>query len=79
METINISTFKATCLALLDKVKKTGIPILILKHGEPVAQIFPPPRPDRPQSWLGCCRDQGVISGDIVSPAGEETDWEVLK
>ncbi len=78
METINISSFKATCLALLEKVKKTGRPILVLKRGEPIAQILPPPAPENTGSWLGSFRDRAQITGDIISPATDESDWETL-
>ena len=78
-ESISISKFKATCLSLLDQVKKTGQPILVTKKGEPIAQVIPPPRPEKPASWLGSFQSTGKIKGDIVSPALEEVDWEVLK
>ncbi|MFC1534121.1 type II toxin-antitoxin system Phd/YefM family antitoxin [Thermodesulfobacteriota bacterium] len=42
-EVLSISKFKATCLAVLDKVKRTGQPVLVTKHGEPIAIIEPPP------------------------------------
>jgi antitoxin (DNA-binding transcriptional repressor) of toxin-antitoxin stability system len=78
METINISSFKATCLALLERVKKTGRPILVLKRGEPIAQILPPPTPENTGSWLGSFRNRARITGDIISSATEESDWETL-
>jgi prevent-host-death family protein len=78
-ESIPISKFKATCLSLLDRVKKTGQPILVTKKGEPIAQVIPPPRPKKPASWLGSFQSTGKIKGDILSPALAEADWEVLK
>ena len=42
-EEITISRFKATCLAVLAKVKRTGKPILVTRKGEPIAQVMPPP------------------------------------
>ncbi|MEX2138350.1 MAG: type II toxin-antitoxin system Phd/YefM family antitoxin [Pirellulales bacterium] len=33
------SQFKAKCLALLDEVAATGQPIVVTKHGKPVAQV----------------------------------------
>jgi hypothetical protein len=33
VETINAASFKATCLALLDKVEKMGQPIRVTKRG----------------------------------------------
>ncbi len=78
METVSVSEFKATCLALLDKVKRTGRPILVTKRGEPIAQVVPPPKRELPHSWLGKYRGDGEIVGDIVAPAADESEWEAL-
>ena len=37
MEEIQISKFKATCLAVLDRVGKTRKPVLVTRFGKPVA------------------------------------------
>lgn len=79
MDEIAISTFKATCIAVLDRVKQTGQPILITKRGEPIAQVLPPPPRKREKSWLGCRAGTARIIGDVVSPIGSESDWEVLR
>ncbi len=76
--TVSISEFKAKCLALVDMVKRTGQPLLITKRGEPVAQVVPPPEGEKPKTWLGCMRGTGTIVGDIVAPASDEEEWEVL-
>lgn len=38
-ETIAISEFKATWLAVLERVRRTGTSIVVTKRGEPVAKI----------------------------------------
>ena len=78
MEEIAISKFKATCLAVLEKVRKTGKPILVTRFGEPVAEVVPP-QVSKPKHWLGSLAATGQITGDIVSPASDEDDWEVLR
>ena len=78
-EVVTISKFKATCLALLDKVKRTGQPILVTRRGEPIALVSPPPEPEKPDSWLGMFQSKGKIVGDIISPILDQTVWEVLK
>ena len=78
-ETITISKFKATCLRLLDQVKKTGKTILVTRKGEPIALITPPPPPPKPETWLGCMKDKIKIKADIVSPVLDEKEWEVLR
>jgi len=79
LETIPISKFKATCLRLLDNVKKTGNSIIVTRKGEPIALVTPPPPPPKQDQWIGCMKDQIKIKGDILNPAVDEKDWEVLK
>ena len=79
MQELAISKFKATCLAVLEEVRKTGTPVLITRFGKPVAEIVPPTPPRRPDDWLGSMASSGRIVGDIVSPAAEEDDWEALR
>ena len=79
MEEIAISRFKATCLAVLERVRQTRKPVLITRFGEPVAEVGPPPTPPRPEHWIGALQSTGRIKGDIVSPAADEQDWDVLR
>jgi len=78
MEEIAISKFKATCLSVMERVRKTRQPVLVTRFGEPVAEIVPPSPPPRLEGWLGCMADTGEIVGDVVSPAGDVEDWEVV-
>ncbi len=76
---IAISHFKATCLATLERVRKTGEPILVTRRGKPVAQIQPPPRPEpKGKSLFGCMKGTAEVLGDIVSPLPEK-DWKALR
>lgn len=79
MQTIAISKFKATCLAVLENVRTTGEPVVVTRFGKPVAEVIPPPASPRPKKWLGSLRDRGKILGDIVAPATSEDEWEVLR
>ena len=78
MEEIAISKFKATCLAVLENVRRTHRPVRVTRFGEPVAEVVPPSPPLRPKHWIGALRGTARIQGDIVSPACRERDWEVL-
>jgi hypothetical protein len=79
MEKIAISRFKATCLAVLERVRRTRKPMLVTRFGEPVAEVVPPSLPPRPEGWMGSMEGTVEILGDIVSPAVEEKEWEVLR
>ncbi len=79
MEQIAISSFKATCLAVLERVRKTRKPVLVTRFGVPVAEIVPPTARERPASWVGSMAGTAEIKGDIVGPASEISDWDVLR
>jgi prevent-host-death family protein len=78
MEEIAISKFKATCLAVLERVRKTHKPVRVTRHGVPVAEIVPPSAKSKKKRWMGCMAGTGRIVADIVFPASHESDWDVL-
>ena len=77
MEEIQISKFKATCLAVLDRVGKTRRPVLITRFGKPVAQVVPPPASST-GDWLGVMKNDGEIRGDLIAPAAALSEWEAF-
>lgn len=79
MEIISISKFKATCLARLDRVKRTRQPLLITRKGEPIAEVQPPSPSHTAKRWLGSLAATGRIQGDIVAPAVAGDEWEALR
>ena len=79
MEKMAISEFKAKCLAVLERVRRTGKPVFVTRFGEPVAEVSPPSPGARPAGWLGSLRSGGPIVGDIVAAAADESEWETLR
>ena len=79
MERIPISIFQDACSRVLDHVRTTGQPVLITRYGEPIAQISPPPSAKKTGAWLGSLRKSGKIVGDILDPALDENEWEILQ
>lgn len=79
MEKIAISKFKAECLAILERVRRTGEPVQITRFGKPVAEVVPPSPAARVGGWMGSMKGTGRIVGDLVAPASDEVDWEILQ
>jgi prevent-host-death family protein len=79
MEEIAISEFKAKCLALLERVRKTRKPLRITRHGKPIAEIVPPTKVISRAEWIGSMQGSAETLGDIISPATDEDEWEVLR
>ena len=77
METMAISKFKATCLAVLQRVRTTGQTVRITRRGEPIADVVPPEPPERPDGWLGAMSGRARITGDITTPTSELVPWDV--
>jgi prevent-host-death family protein len=78
MQEIAISKFKATCLAVLERVRKTGEPILVTRFGQPIARIEPPAQPTK-RIKLGAMAGTMTIHGDIVGPISDISDWEAAQ
>lgn len=66
---IPAAVFKAECLKLMDEVARTGQPVVITKHGKPVAQLVPVPAD--PHSLFGYMKNTVTINGDVVAPTDE--------
>lgn len=79
MERIAISKFKATCLAVLHHVGRTGQPVLVTRFGKPVAEIVPPRAGRGARREAGRLAHTGRILGDIVAPVTDENDWDALR
>jgi prevent-host-death family protein len=79
MQEIAISEFKAKCLAVIERVRSTQKPIRITRFGKPVAEIIPPTAVEDRAAWIGSMKGTMKITGDIVSPATDEDEWEVLR
>jgi antitoxin (DNA-binding transcriptional repressor) of toxin-antitoxin stability system len=78
MQEISVSKFKATCLAVLERVRKTGRPIRVTRFGQVIAEINPPGS-SRRAPRLGTGMGLGEIVGDIVGPISDESDWEAAR
>ena len=69
-------TFKTHCLAVMDEVHAKRQPILITKHGKPIAKLVP--ADESADDIFNFMAGQGKISGDIISPALTPDEWGKL-
>ncbi len=78
VETIAISEFKAICLAVLERVRRTGASVVVTKRGEPVAEINPPSPASAGDRWVGSMRGTATMVDDLIAPASAPGDWDIL-
>jgi antitoxin (DNA-binding transcriptional repressor) of toxin-antitoxin stability system len=76
---MSISEFKATCLAVLERIRRTGRPLLITRRGEVIAEVIPPSLATAGAEWLGAMRGTARITGNLVDPAGPVEEWEITR
>ena len=74
MKKMPAGTFKAQCLAIMDEVLQSGEPVLITKHGKPVAKLVP--ADSDADDIFGYMAGKAKIVGDIVGPVIPLEDWE---
>ena len=77
MQTMAAGVFKAKCLAVMDEVQAKREPVLITKHGKPVARLVPVEEETK-DSIFGFLKGQVTIIGDIESPI-PASEWKRFK
>ena len=68
-EEVSASTFKDSCLQLLDRVRQTREEIVVTKYGRPVARLVAFDRTE--PRMFGMLEGFVTIHGDIVAPLDE--------
>jgi antitoxin (DNA-binding transcriptional repressor) of toxin-antitoxin stability system len=51
----------------------------VTRFGKPVAEVIPASPKAGSRDWIGSMKGKMEILGDIVSPASDEDEWEVLR
>jgi prevent-host-death family protein len=74
MKQMPAGEFKAQCLSIMDQVQKTREPVLITKHGKPVAQLVP--APGSADDIFGYMKGKVEILGNIIDPAFPIEEWD---
>jgi prevent-host-death family protein len=79
MDEIAVSKFKATCLAALERVRRTGRPLRITRFGRPLADVVPAQPESSTGGWLGAMQGRGRVTGDLIEPVTEAAEWHALR
>lgn len=79
MDEIAVSKFKATCLAALDRVRRTGRPLRVTRFGRPLADVVPAAPATPGPVWLGAMKGRGRVAGDLVAPVAGADEWDALR
>lgn len=77
MRTMAAGKFKAQCLGVIDEVQAKRVPVVLTKHGKPVAKLVPLDLADE-QDPLDRFLFSGKIEmvGDIMAPIYTDQEYE---
>ena len=67
IRTVDVAEFEANCIALLEEVAATGVPLVVIKGERAVARVEP-----MASDWSDDLRGSVVREGDLLSPIGDE-------
>jgi len=68
--------FKAQCLGVLDEVQAKREPVLVTKHGKPVAKVVPIELSEREDPLDAFYFGKIEIVGDIMAPIYTDEEYE---
>lgn len=78
MRTMNVTDFKARCLAVLDEIERSGDTIVIVRRGKPIARVTGTRAEPvaYPQHGL-----RGTVEtvGDLLAPAVPADAWDAVR
>ena len=76
---VTTTEFKAKCLALIEDMNRTKVPIMVTKHGRPVAEMFPARDEQTPvKPFIGLLKGSVLRYDDPFGPALELSEWAAL-
>lgn len=76
MKRMQASIFKARCLKVMERVQKTGEPVIVTKRGKPMVKVLPAEQ--LKDDLFGFMKGRIEIVGDIESPVVPLSDWDAL-
>ncbi len=74
-----ISEFKARCLSVMERVRRTGRPLRVTRYGRPVADVVPAGPAVAEGRTLGFLKNDTTIHGDLIAPVVDSHAWTALK
>lgn len=77
MKKMQASVFKSRCLKVMERVQKTGEPVIVTKRGKPMVKVLPAEQ--KRDDLFGFMKGRMEIVGDIESPAVPLDDWDALR
>ena len=76
---VTATDFKAKCLALIEEMNRTKVPIIVTNRGKPVAEMFPVRANEDAKPFIGSMKGTVYHYDDPFSPAIDPEEWEAMQ
>ncbi len=76
---VSATDFKAKCLALIDEMNRTKVPIIVTNRGKPVAEMYPARVEGEAKSFIGSMKGTVLRYDDPFAPATDPDEWEAMR
>jgi prevent-host-death family protein len=77
MITVSATEFKAKCLALIEEMNRTKVPITVTNHGKRVAEMYPASREaDLEAPFIGSMAGSVLRYDEPFGPALDPIEWD---
>jgi prevent-host-death family protein len=78
--TVSATAFKAKCLAMIDEMNRTKVPIVVTNRGKPVAEMYPArSEAEAGKPFIGSMKGTVRRYDDPFAPAIDPGEWNALK
>lgn len=78
--TVSATDFKARCLALIDEMNRTKVPIVVTNRGKPVAEMYPArDAAEAGRPFFGSMKGTVLRYDDPFAPAIDPGEWDAMK
>lgn len=73
MSQMGVTDFKAHCLEVMDRVRRTGKPVVVTRRGVPLVKVVP--AEPVVAGGLGWLADRTEVVGDVEASLFTDTEW----
>ncbi len=77
-KTVTATRFKSDCLKLIDAMNRDGAPVVVTRHGKPVARMVPVANEAVP-ALVGSMKGTVLRFDDPFEPALSPNEWDAVR
>lgn len=78
-KTVTATRFKSDCLKLIDAMNRDHEPVVVTRHGKPVAKMVPMEMTEAVPALVGSMKGTVLRFDDPFEPALSPNEWDAVR